>query len=307
MDEKLNLIRIRNPHGYNGSEWNGDWRWWRFNYRIYIKKTKFFIKISYNSKKWDTIDGESEKKLKLLKKNDGEFWMSFDDFFKNYDRLSFVHVNLNAYTEQAESSGAHLNWNSKQIFGILKKEEDIFSNPHHVVNLNDSYTKSRSIIISIMTTNYIEKRIESKKRSSIAFYLYKISDKRAVLKRKYGEDELVLENKSGNYLSQREVTKRFNLNPGLYVIIPSTTEADETGYLLRIFTESVIYAINDDEEDDDDEDLEEDEEEEEEEGDDNDDDENDEDDEDEYDDEDEDEEEEGEEDYEKHNRKYENK
>lgn len=233
--------------------------------------------------------------------------MSFDDFFKNYDRLSFVHVNLNAYTEQAESSGAHLNWNSKQIFGILKKEEDIFSNPHHVVNLNDSYTKSRSIIISIMTTNYIEKRIESKKRSSIAFYLYKISDKRAVLKRKYGEDELVLENKSGNYLSQREVTKRFNLNPGLYVIIPSTTEADETGYLLRIFTESVIYAINDDEEDDDDEDLEEDEEEEEEEGDDNDDDENDEDDEDEYDDEDEDEEEEGEEDYEKHNRKYENK
>lgn len=26
MDEKLRLIRIRNPHGYDGSEWNGSWR-----------------------------------------------------------------------------------------------------------------------------------------------------------------------------------------------------------------------------------------------------------------------------------------
>lgn len=26
MDEKLNLIQIRNPHGHDGDEWKGAWR-----------------------------------------------------------------------------------------------------------------------------------------------------------------------------------------------------------------------------------------------------------------------------------------
>lgn len=46
---------------------------------------------------------------------------------------------------------------------------------------------------------------------------------------------------SGAYLNKREVTKRFNLNPGEYVIIPSTFEEDaEIKFLLRIFSEKPL-------------------------------------------------------------------
>lgn len=46
---------------------------------------------------------------------------------------------------------------------------------------------------------------------------------------------------SGTFINLREVTRRFRLNPGHYVIIPSTFDEDVEGeFLLRIFTEEKI-------------------------------------------------------------------
>ena len=49
---------------------------------------------------------------------------------------------------------------------------------------------------------------------------------------------------SGPYLNKREVTKRFNLKPGEYVIIPSTYEEGTEGeFLLRIFSEKPLNSL----------------------------------------------------------------
>ena len=43
---------------------------------------------------------------------------------------------------------------------------------------------------------------------------------------------------SGSYINRREVTKRFRVPPGHYIIIPSTYDSDKAGkFLLRMFTE----------------------------------------------------------------------
>lgn len=49
---------------------------------------------------------------------------------------------------------------------------------------------------------------------------------------------LILRKRSGIYEYQREVTRRFELQPGLYAIIPSTFKPhDQAKFLLRMYTE----------------------------------------------------------------------
>ena len=46
---------------------------------------------------------------------------------------------------------------------------------------------------------------------------------------------------SGSYVNSRDVTKRFRLSPGNYIIIPSTYDEDRAcEFLLRIFTQEKI-------------------------------------------------------------------
>ena len=67
----VNLVRIRNPWG-NDCEWTGAW--------------------SDKSSEWSDIAESERKKLGLSFDNDGEFWMSYDDFIKYYTKLEICHL-----------------------------------------------------------------------------------------------------------------------------------------------------------------------------------------------------------------------
>ncbi|CAJ0956949.1 unnamed protein product [Ranitomeya imitator] len=70
-ENKVQLIRVWNPWGY--SEWTGAW--------------------SDNSDEWNNVDPKIREELNT-KKDEGEFWMAFPDFLKEYERVEICNINL---------------------------------------------------------------------------------------------------------------------------------------------------------------------------------------------------------------------
>ena len=57
----------------------------------------------------------------------------------------------------------------------------------------------------------------------------------------FNEYDLERVNSSGSYTNKREVTARFALKPGAYIVIPSCYDEDVEGeFLIRIFTEKPL-------------------------------------------------------------------
>ncbi|VDK60030.1 unnamed protein product [Anisakis simplex] len=68
---RTTILRIRNPWG-NEQEWNGPW--------------------SDRSLEWRRISEQEKKEMDLKIEHDGEFWISFDDFVRNFQRLGICNL-----------------------------------------------------------------------------------------------------------------------------------------------------------------------------------------------------------------------
>jgi len=85
----VQLIRIRNPWGI--FEWNGPW--------------------SDGSPEWNMVDSSIKSNIGLMKKNDGEFWMSVDDFESQFHRLEICHISPDPVSDSdIRLSGQQLPW-----------------------------------------------------------------------------------------------------------------------------------------------------------------------------------------------------
>jgi hypothetical protein len=110
-----------------------------------------------------------------------------------------------------------------------------------------------TIIISLMQKYTREKRIENFGQPCeefIQFRLYRVINEEyahycATNNIKLDESELQRTGNSGNYINKRDVTCRFRVSPGYYLIIPSLFEYNAEGkFLLRVFTEKSIEDNN---------------------------------------------------------------
>lgn len=72
------ILRFRNPWG-NNIEWNGRW--------------------SDDDPIWNSLDNHTRQRLSIRQENDGEFWMSFEDFYKEFDVLEVCHLSPDTYDE----------------------------------------------------------------------------------------------------------------------------------------------------------------------------------------------------------------
>ncbi|XP_004536305.1 calpain-B [Ceratitis capitata] len=239
---KLPMIRMRNPWG-NDAEWNGP--------------------FSDNSAEWRYIPEHQKEELGLTFDADGEFWMPFQEFLNNFDRVEICNLSPDSLTEEQEDSGKR-KWEMKMFEGEWTANvtaggcrnflETFWHNPQYVITLTDPDEDDDdgkcTVIVALMQKNRRSKRNRGMECLTIGFAIYHLTD-RDMETRPQGLNFFKYRAsvaRSPHFINTREICARFKLPPGNYLIVPSTFDPNEEGeYIIRVFSETAnVMDENDD-------------------------------------------------------------
>ncbi|XP_060574918.1 calpain-B-like isoform X7 [Ruditapes philippinarum] len=229
---KIPLVRVRNPWG-NESEWNGAW--------------------SDKSAEWTYIPDDEKRSLGLTFDDDGEFWMSFQDWQNNFQKLEICNLGPDSLDEEEMSQGK-IRWEATaergewiprvNAGGCRNYLETFATNPQYRVVLTDPDDDEDDLctmLVGLLQKDRRKKRKEGLDMLTIGYVIYKMKEDGS-----FGSGPLDCRffkynasvAKSPSFINMREICGRHKLSPGTYVIIPSTFEPNQQGeFLLRIFTE----------------------------------------------------------------------
>ncbi|CAG8513647.1 10540_t:CDS:2 [Ambispora leptoticha] len=206
------LMKLHNPWG--SGEWNGAW--------------------SDDSLEWKNVNEAERKKLALKVADDGEFWMSYDDFIANFSTLTICrHLKVAWYVPGPKWHTCIFKgqWSKKDntAGGCINNTDTFHQNPQYAFTL----TKPTKIIAALMQQDIRDHRLEGIENHTIGFICIRVENNRVYRVHKPLYDVV----SRVTYINAREVTSRMVLEPGRYVLIPSTFDAGEEGsFLLRLFS-----------------------------------------------------------------------
>ncbi|XP_019748311.1 calpain-3 isoform X3 [Hippocampus comes] len=217
----VDLVRILNPWG--NTEWLGPWS-------------------DRNGPEWNTVSAEEQKRLHRIQREDGEFWMSVSDFRQNFETMEVCHLadlQNDASVQPWSCAMHHGTWVPHISAGGSPKGGWFWQNPQFGLVLSQVEHGSPepptrcAFILALMQKFQRRRGIDL----SIALHIYPAPHEGTHLS---PEDlsKLRPAMSSSYYSSRREVVLRGHLQPGRYVIIPSTAEPNQQGaFLLRVLTE----------------------------------------------------------------------
>lgn len=222
--KEVNLLQLRNPWGKK--EWKGPW--------------------SDGSQEWSNVPEEFRKKMSLIIKDDGDFWMAFDDFIHNFDYLTICHLD----PDGAEATGSKEKkvWKTQSFYdqwikgfnagggGNSPHEKLFWKNPQFSVTV-DAASPQSTMVISLMQAS-----ITQDDNAQINFRVYKLKENADTvilnptntwsLSEKIKHDHSI-------FMNMREVADHITVTAGKYVIIPSSFQINVSRkFLLRVYTES---------------------------------------------------------------------
>ncbi|KAM4013709.1 calpain-3 isoform 5-T5 [Anomaloglossus baeobatrachus] len=228
--DKVKLVRLRNPWGQ--VEWNGSW--------------------SDNSKEWTIIDKSEKSRLQHQIMEDGEFWMSFDDFMKNFTKLEICNLTADALeSDRLQTWTVSVNegrWVRGCSAGGCRNFPDTYwTNPQYRLKLleedddPDDNEVVCSFLVALMQKNRRKDRKAGANLFTIGFAIYEVPKEMHGNKQHLQKDFFLYnasKDRCKSYINMREVSQRFRLPPSEYVIIPSTYEPHQEGeFILRVFSE----------------------------------------------------------------------
>uniref|UniRef100_A0A4W3K6S6 Uncharacterized protein n=1 Tax=Callorhinchus milii TaxID=7868 RepID=A0A4W3K6S6_CALMI len=209
------MVRMRNPWG--NSEWIGPW--------------------SDASKEWNKVSKHERKKMGIVVRNDGEFWMTFDDWCKYFTKVIICflvntsRLSLRKTWEQAMFGGAwtrHTNPLLHRAGGCTNHIETFLHNPQ----VGDIEVQGFSRAVPKLR---IHRREGKGEMLMIGFSIFRVERNREYRLHTYPERV-----EGSRYADTRSVFLRTVLSAGRYLIIPTTFLADiEAPFLLRVFTDTV--------------------------------------------------------------------
>ncbi|KAG9481061.1 hypothetical protein GDO78_010352 [Eleutherodactylus coqui] len=228
--DRVKLVRLRNPWGQ--VEWNGSW--------------------SDNSKEWTIIDKSEKSRLQHQIKEDGEFWMSFDDFMKNFTKLEICNLTADALeSDRLQTWTVSVNegrWVRGCSAGGCRNFPDTYwTNPQYRLKLleEDDDPEDNEVVCSFLVALMQKNRRKDRKTGAnlftIGFAIYEVPKEMHGNKQHLQKDFFLYnasKDRCKSYINMREVSQRFRLPPSEYVIIPSTYEPHQEGeFILRVFSE----------------------------------------------------------------------
>ncbi|XP_061080883.1 calpain-8 [Conger conger] len=231
----VQLVRIRNPWGQ--VEWTGAW--------------------SDNSREWDSV--RPEEKIKLdHSAEDGEFWMAYSDFLRQYSKLEICNLTPDTLTSTGVGRWSHCQfegtWRVGSTAGGCRNNPATFcSNPQFQICLDavddDPHDGEDgcSFLVGLLQKDGRRERRFGRDLNTIGFAIYEIPDEYKGRSNVHLGPDVLLRQRavamSSSFTNTREVCDRFKLPPGEYVIVPSTFEPHRKGsFILRVFSEKQAKA-----------------------------------------------------------------
>ncbi|KAL7877032.1 hypothetical protein SRHO_G00036750 [Serrasalmus rhombeus] len=225
---KEKLIRVRNPWGQ--VEWTGAW--------------------SDNSSEWNSVNASERENVKA---DDGEFWMSFSDFLRHYSRVEICTLTPDTLTSDSVKHWSVCKfdgcWRRGSTAGGCRNHPYTFwMNPQYKIKLEEEDDDPAdnevgcSIVIGLIQKNRRRLRKSGEDMHTIGYAIYEVP------KEFYGQKEVHLSKefflahaqkaRSETFINLREVSTRFKLPPGEYLVVPSTFEPHKNGdFCVRVFSE----------------------------------------------------------------------
>ncbi|XP_019909411.2 calpain-1 catalytic subunit isoform X2 [Esox lucius] len=223
----VNLIRVYNPWGR--VEWTGDW--------------------SDNSSLWQTVS-PGDRKTCLSVVEDGEFWITVEDFCKHFRSVDicclcpdFLDKNPACHWTATVHEGRWVTGTTAG--GCLNFPDTFWINPQYQVKIEGlkkvcSETQGDYNILVTLMQKPDKRNRRLAKTLHIGFYIFGVPSQMKGHRGKFPKTFFktnVPVAKTEKYIDSRTVMGLFWLNPGEYLIVPTSFNPDETAsFILSIFS-----------------------------------------------------------------------